>query len=265
MQLFFSEFTPDYSNYTFPYQIYLRLESGDDLSRIYFSGFIPMRSQAGIFYLARSSRVKLSQFELSSENRRILRKVDYLTYQITPVEDFQYTKEVQKFCLDSSKSIGKGKPIIPVSAIRTMFTGQANVTHVLVFKNIETNQVQGYVGLVVHGTFVHYAHPFPSSGSSDPNLNIGMMTLAVDWAYKQHKQFIYIGTVATAGLMYKSQFKGFEFFVGNGWSSNLDELKFIVNRTSETHLWDDESYISKFQTDTSLTATLTPPFRARMK
>jgi len=265
MQLFFSEFTPDYSNYIFPYQVYLRVEHGDDLSRIYFSGFVPMRSQKGIYYLARSSRVKLNQFELSSENRRILRKVEYLTYQITPIEEFLYTKEVQKFCLDSSRSIGKGKPIMPVSAIRTMFTGQANVTHVLIFKDSNTNQVQGYVGLIVQGTFAHYAHSFPSSNSSDPNLNLGMMTLAVDWAYKQHKQAIYLGTVSTAGLMYKSQFKGFEFFVGNGWSSNYDELKFIVNRTSQTHLWDDESYINNFQPNSSLNNKLKTPFSARMK
>ncbi len=265
MQLFFSEFPPDYSHYSFPYQVYLKLEPGDDLSRIYFSGFLPMRSQQGIFYLARSSRVKLSQFSPSSENRRILRKMDYLTYQVVPVDDFQYTATVQKFCLQSARSLGKGQPIMSVSAIRNIFTSQANVTHIMIFKSKENNDIVGYAGLVVHGTFAHYAHPFPTSNSDDHNLNIGMLTMAVEWAYNQHKQFIYLGTVSTQGLMYKSQFNGFEFFVGNGWSDNLDELKYMVNRASATHLWDEEAYINSYHSsEPKLTAAI-PPFRARMK
>lgn len=265
MQVFFSEFGVDYDQYAFPYQVYLKVEPGDDLARIYFSGFIPMRSQKDIFYLARSCRVKLSKFELSSENRRILRKVEYLTYEIIPVGEFQYTKDVQKFCIEASKKIGKDKAIMPVAAIRKMFSGQGNVTHVMIFKDKPTGQIQGYTGLVGQGTFVHYAHVFPAANSQDHNLNIGMMTLAVDWAYNQHKQFMYLGTVSTAKLMYKSQFAGFEFFVGNGWSDNMDELKFIVNRTSTLHLWDDETYINNYHSDGKTLTSLLPPFRVRMK
>jgi hypothetical protein len=69
-----------------------------------------------------------------------------------------------------------------------------------------------------------------------------MMTLAVDWAFNQHKQYIYLGTAYTSGSLYKSQFNGFEFFNGFSWSDNLEELKYLVNRDSSNYTLQDINY-----------------------
>lgn len=226
MQLFFREFPADYGKYQFPYQVLLRQDRDDDLARIYLSGFLPFRSQKDWYYLARSTRVKLGKFELSSENRRILKKMEGVTYTVQPVEQFVYDAGVQKLCAKFSASLG-GKPI-STAAIRKLFTGKANANAVMTFRQKEMNVIVGYVALVAHENFVHYAHPFVNVEIEDKNLNIGMMTMAIDWAKNQRKQFVFLGTCYTPGSLYKTQFEEFEYFDGVGWNGNLEMLKELV-------------------------------------
>lgn len=251
MQLFFSEFTPDYTQYAFPYQVLLKQDGDDDLARIYLSGFLPFRSKQRWFYLARSTRIKLSKLELSSENRRILRKMEQVTFTVQPIEQFAYTADVQKLCAKFADSlamprkaeVGSGdieqgeqnemaktnaKAPISTAAIRAMFTGKANVNAVMTFRHTETHEIAGYVGLVWHENFIHYAHPFMNVDWEDKNLNIGMMTMALDWAQQQRKQFAFLGTCYSESALYKTQFSEFEYFTGRQWSNDLEQLKMLV-------------------------------------
>jgi len=260
MRLIFSEFPAEYEGYRFPYQVLGYKQKKDNLAQVYYGGWLPFRSKKDWFYLCRSSRVRLSEFELSSENRRILKKTEGLSYSVMPVEQFEYTPEVQKFCKRfADERFGKG--VMPVAAIRKIFSDKGNCTHVMVFdssgntptstksrgplKRAYTPELVGYIGVVVHGHFLHYAHPFYDL-DGDANLGMGMMVRAVQWAKSQNKQFAYLGTCYGEASLYKTQFAGFQFFDGWKWSDDIGELKYLIRRSSEGYLLQDERYRERF-------------------
>ncbi|MDB6039203.1 MAG: arginine-tRNA-protein transferase [Verrucomicrobiales bacterium] len=76
MKLLFSEASPDYSHYVFPYAIWALAETGEAASAMFAAGFLPSSRNLDRFYLCRNIRVKLEDYVTSSENRRILRKFD---------------------------------------------------------------------------------------------------------------------------------------------------------------------------------------------
>lgn len=261
MKLIFKEFQPNYDKYNFPYQVLAQPEYGDDIFKVYASGFLPFRSKKDLYYLARSTRIRLGSYQASSENRRILRKMEHITYTVQPLSQFEYTKEVQKFCANSAKVIGQGsQQKIPTAAIRKLMSGQSNVDHVITYRSQTDNIIQGYAAIYAHANFIHYAHPFPNPESEDKNLNIGMMTLAIEWAKEQYKQFIYLGTSYSPGSLYKTQFSGFEFYTGQSWSSDISQLKQIVNRTSQR--WNEQEMF--LPSDEQL-QDLTSEFRVKQK
>lgn len=253
MKFLFSEFIPDYNQYRFPYQIWAVKEKKDNLAQIYYNGWLPFRSKKDLFYMARSTRVRLNKFALSSENRRILRKVEGLNFSVQPIEQFIYTPEMQKLCKNfADKKFGKG--MMPTAAIRKMFTN-ANTTHVFSFKTESkvglsekspTLNPIGYAAAVIHDHFLHYAHPFSDLKHDNPNLGMGMMLKAILWAQEQHKQFAYLGTCYTKSSLYKTQFAGFEFFNGLRWSDDLEELKYLINRKDDGYLMQDREYKRHF-------------------
>ncbi|MCL5090744.1 MAG: hypothetical protein M1514_01905, partial [Patescibacteria group bacterium] len=109
MKLFFGEFKPNYKNYYYPYQVWLLKEEGDEIEKIYQNGFLPIRNKPNVYYLSRNVRVNLSEFELSSENRRILKKTEDIESDLLWLHEFSYTAEVQKFCKGySEKRFGQG-------------------------------------------------------------------------------------------------------------------------------------------------------------
>lgn len=242
MRLIFSEFPGKYDGYRFPYQVLAVKQKKDNVAQIYLGGWLPFRSKKDWFYLGRSSRVRLSKFELSSENRRILKKTEGLNFSVLPVEQFDYSPHVQKFCkLFADETFGKG--VMPTAAIRKILNGEGNVNYVMLFSR--GDKVVGYVGVVVHGHFLHYAHPFCDL-SEDKNLGMGMMTRSIQWAKDQNKQFVYLGTCYGEGGLYKAQFKGFEFFNGWNWSDKLSELKYLIRRNSDSYLLQDDIYKERF-------------------
>ena len=246
MRLIFGEFPADYNHYRFPYQVWLVRGKKDNVAQIYYSGFLPFRSKKDLFYLCRSTRVRLSNFKLSSENRRILKKTASINFTVQPIEQFAYTPEFQKFCKTfADQTFGKG--VMPAAAIKKIFTN-ANSTHVITFSSVQELTV-GYMACVIHDHFLHYAHPFYDLKYQNPDLGMGMMLKAVIWAQERHKQFAYLGTCYTKSSLYKTQFSGFEFFNGIHWSDNIDELKFLINKKSPAYLFQDQEYRDKFVED----------------
>ena len=87
MRYIYSEAQNKYSNYLFSYQVLLLEEKGDSVDEIYNKGFLPIRSIGGLYYLARSCRVDISEFVLSSENRRVLKKMENTKVAQKPIKD----------------------------------------------------------------------------------------------------------------------------------------------------------------------------------
>jgi len=250
MKLFFGEFKADYSKYHFPYQVWLLKEEGDDINKIYGNGFLPIRSLSSVYYLCRNVRVDLSLFELSSENRRILKKTEGISASLVPLSQFNYSIEVQKLCHDYAEK-RLGKDVFPVPAIKSIFSGQV-YNQVLVFKNNEEDEV-GYAVCFANNNLMQYAHAFYNLNFLRENLGARMMLEAVNLAKENHHKYIYLGTCYQEVSLYKTEFKGIEFFNGFSWSKNLTELKKLIQRRSEEFLFKDKEYLEKFyQTNLSV-------------
>jgi len=72
------------------------------------------------------------------------------------------------------------------------------------------------------------------------------MLEAIIWAKKSHKKFVYLGTCYEPEALYKTEFKGVEFFNGFRWSNNLDELKTLLTQSSDEYLLQREEFLKRF-------------------
>lgn len=243
MKLFFGEFKADYGKYHFPYQVWLLKEDGDVVEKIYENGFLPIRSLSSVYYLCRSVRVDLSLFELSSENRRILKKSEDISAGLVPLSQFNYSVSVQKLCHNYAEK-RLGKDVFPVPAIKSIFSGQV-YNHILVFKNNEGNEV-GYAVCFVNDNLMQYAHAFYDLNFLSENLGARMMLEAVNMAKEKKQSYIYLGTCYQKTSLYKTEFKGVEFFNGFSWSKNIDELKKLIKEKGEEFLLKDQEYLKEY-------------------
>lgn len=246
MKLFFGEFKPDYSQYHFPYQVWLKREEGDEVEKIYASGFLPFRDKPGIYYLARSLRVDLSGFDLSSENRRILRKTENITAEIKPLAEFSYRPEVQKLCVNYARErFGQG--VMPAPTIKGIFTGGV-YNQVFVFKD-STDREVGWAICYLNEHLLQFAHSFYDLSFFKQDLGARMMLEAVIWSQNHGRQYAYLGTCYENKALYKTEFKGVEFFNGFTWSNNMQELKDLIARDNPQYLLRDKEYLKSFYGD----------------
>ncbi len=80
----------------YPYgEKFVVIEEDDTWEDLYNMGFLATfvkdsTRDKPIFLMNRSVRIDLEKFELTSENRRILRKTDYLHYQVLIQDVFKY-------------------------------------------------------------------------------------------------------------------------------------------------------------------------------
>jgi arginyl-tRNA--protein-N-Asp/Glu arginylyltransferase len=72
----------------------------ENIEKMYDSGYVLTRVDKGVMNKTRSMRIKLVDFEMSSENRRILRKVENLKLEIYPIPYEKYSWEIAKLAKD---------------------------------------------------------------------------------------------------------------------------------------------------------------------
>lgn len=229
MKLFFSEYKADYSQYHFPYQVYLKQEEGDLLDDIYNKGFLATRFSPKVFVLSRSLRIDMSKFKKTSENRRILRKTKYMDFEIHSLDDFQYHYSIGKIGKDFYKDHDNA---IKTLGIKKLFKkGSPNK----VFEYKEDGDSMGYALSLVGQNMLHYAYPFYILDYMKKNAGMGMMLKAIIWAKDTNIDYVYLGTVYTENSLYKLQFEGLEFFDGFGWNKNIEMLKEKVKNPQESH------------------------------
>lgn len=226
MKLKFKESKPDYSKYHFPYCVYGKLEKDDSLDEVYEQGFLPSRKELNLFYLARSTRINLSEFSPTSENRRILRKTEYLDFEIIDLNKFEYHYSIGKMGKDFYDKRGGGK--FSAYKIKWLFTS-GSCSHVIRFTDdYSESKVAGYCLVNRTENILHYAYPFYDLDYLDKNAGIGMMTRSVQEAKKARLRYCYLGTCYTKSSLYKTQFEGFEYFDGEKWVGDVEKLKKLV-------------------------------------
>jgi hypothetical protein len=246
MKVLFSEAVPDYGHYIFPYAIWGFPEPGETPATFFEAGFLPSTRELTRFYLARQIRIRLKDFQASSENRRILRKGAGLKWELLPRDQYMLTPEREAFCKTYADA-RFGAEVMTLERLRTLFTAPV-ATHVAVFS--EGEKEVGYVVLYLESPRVaFYYYSFYDLAWFEKSLGLFLMTSAVQHFAETQLDYLYLGTCYSERALYKTQFSGCEFFNGFSWSSNVDELKYLVSRQGETpgkHLLESEEYLSKF-------------------
>lgn len=245
MKLLFSEARPDYAHYIFPYAIWAFPEPGETPADLFAAGFLPSSRQLDRFYLCRHLRVPLEKFLPSSENRRILRKGDGIVATLVPRAEFAFTPERRAFC-QRYASAKFGPAGLDAQRLDSLFQSPIT-THVLRFTAEASGAELGFATLYLEGArLAYYYHAFYDLAEAHRNLGMFMMTTAVQLLARQGCQWIYLGSCYSENALYKTQFRGVEFFNGHRWSDRLDELRLLLRRHDNAvcaqHLLEDETY-----------------------
>lgn len=229
MHVFYSEYIRDYSHYTFGYAIYCRMDQRQEMPAIYDQGFLPYSANINlkdsIYYLCRSLRVQLQDYQSSSENRRTDRKLAPLnpTMTIIPIEAIRENPEFQEFCLDYASVRFKHNAM---NAERLSYIFHHPISsHVFVFQYGE--KTLGYVLAGIEDSMLHYWFSFFDSDLME-TYPVGkwMMWKVVDWAKENNLDHVYLGTCYGSNALYKVRdFKGLAFYDGAGWNKDMNLLK----------------------------------------
>ena len=248
MKLIFSEQTVDYAHYQFGYAVWAVPEAGDTPADIFRAGFLPSSRQLDRFYLCRQVRVNLGHFELSSENRRILRKGEGIHVDLVPREKFDYTEARRKFFKHYADA-KFGADVMTLERLDSLFSTPI-ISHLLVFTDSKTGAEIGVATLYLEGNaLAYYYYAFYDLNYANRSLGMFMMTSAAELFASRGLRHLYLGTCYSDRALYKTQFAGVEFFNGFRWSGNLEELKFMLERDrqkSDQHLLEIEAYRALF-------------------
>jgi hypothetical protein len=241
MKLIFSEVEHCYSNYTFPYVVWAIPENPGEIPALYSQGFLP--SIKPKFYLTRSTRVSLIEFEPSYRNRQTLKKSESISFSISKTEDFQVTDEVKALCIECAATrFGDG--VVGEERLLRIFSREGT-SHIMSF--FYANKIVGVVSINIFGDIAHYNFAFHDVFRLSMSIGTFMLTSTIKYFADLGFLYLYMGTCYSEKFLYKSKFKGFEFFNGFGWSKNVAELQYLVsNPKIETHLLEAPEYLHKF-------------------
>lgn len=225
MRFFSSELGSNYDTYTFGYTNYCVYEPGDSLTDIYARGYLPYSGSPTVtdtFYMARSARVELPSFSLSSENRRIAKKFDG-TFQKKriPFTEFTITDEVITFCSEYFKN-RHGEHAMPKARLENILrTG--SITTIVEYKR--NNTLAGYVFEIEAPEMRHYWYSFYDVMYADQSLGMWMMLDCIRDAHEAGLSHYYLGTVYGAKALYKTNFAPLSWWSGEAWEDDLATLK----------------------------------------
>jgi len=196
------------------------------ISAMYERGFVFTRLGKGQMAQTRSVRVDLNKFELSSENRRVLRKVEEVQLEIISLPHPNYDWHIHKLGFDFYTS-KFGPNTFSANKIKELLTSNtSNYNTLFVYK--QNSMPIGYCICFENTDWLHYGYPFYDLNSAIKNLGIGMMAKAIVWAKENGKKFVCLGSAQNPSAIYKTQFAGVEWFDGEKWRTDMEELKKIL-------------------------------------
>ncbi|MBU0545785.1 hypothetical protein KKA13_00830 [Patescibacteria group bacterium] len=226
--------------------------SEEHINSLYTQGYVFTRLGKGKMDQTRSARVDLSKFELSSENRRILKKTDEIKLSAGALPYLDYNWKIGKQAKDFYDT-KFGDKTFSANKIKELMTDDANSNFNLVLTYCHCEEEQsddeaipdaeiasspswaprndiGYAICHTTDEILHYSYPFYDLKNSPKDMGLGMMTRAIVWAKENGKKYVYLGSASRPSDTYKMQFAGFEWFDGSEWSNNLEALKNILNK-----------------------------------
>ena len=163
MKFLYSESSIDYNNYTFGYSVNVVLNENDSIESVYSQGFLPytgdIKNKEEVYYLARSIRVDLNDYERLSENNRIVKnaKKKYnIKFESIDKTDFNHSKEFYKLCIDFSKERFTNETLNKERLSLIIDRKNYNRTYIFSIKN----KIIGYVLAYENTRIIHYWFSF---------------------------------------------------------------------------------------------------------
>lgn len=211
----------------------------------YNRGYVFTRLGRGIMQQTRSVRINLSEWKPSSENRRILKKVEdiTLTTRSLPLADYHWS--LGKLAKDFyEKKFGPG--IFSAQKVKEMLTDAktGNFNTLLSYEGdaktqagyaicYQSEEVTGVEKTGGKNTLLHYSYPFydltaVDEGNVTKDIGLGMMLLAITSAKELGLEYVYLGSLQRPTDTYKLQFKGLEWFDGTAWRTDIDKAKEVI-------------------------------------
>ena len=172
----------------------------------YQNGLLPQRNQAGVFYFDSSCRSNLKNFQLSSENRRILKKTESYSFQKIPLSEFSFTLDIQKQIFSWIKILGWD---FPISSVKIIFTNHLFNT-LYIWKN-EIGEIVAYSICYFDTQISHIAYVFYNPNISHQELPIRLSLQCIIDSQKQNLKYCYLGRFNRDSKLgyYKRNFPGF--------------------------------------------------------
>lgn len=203
------------------------IDQKDDtlVSASYDAGFVFGRPEPGNMFQTRSMRIALDAFEMSSENRRIMRKTEGLELMIHTLPFTDYHWSIGKIAKDFyDAKFGDGT--FSANKVKELLTTEHNFNQLLTYEF--DGETVAYVICYENDEMMHYSYPFYNLDIDMKNIGMGMMLRAIQQAKDAGKQYIYLGSAQRPSDTYKLQFKGLEWFDGEAWQTDHAALKELL-------------------------------------
>lgn len=203
--------------------------SEKNISSLYNDGFLFTRINKGVMDQTRSMRVDLSQFELSSENRRIIKKTDGLALKTIPLPYSDYHWSIGKMGKDFyEQKFGDGT--FSANKLKELLTDVEKSHFNTLLAYSINNETLGFAVCYENNDILHYCYPFYNVETAPKDMGMGMMLRAILIAKELGKKHIYLGSAQRPSDTYKLQFKGVEWFDGEKWQNSIEELKNLLQK-----------------------------------
>ncbi len=208
-----------------------RIPYDSEISKLYDQGFIFTRIAKGIMHQTRSLRIDLSKFNLTSENRRILKKTE--SHVLSPDSPSalplgDYSWEIGKMAKDFyTEKFGDG--VFSAQKIKELLTDHSKSNFNTLFR---FNNPEGFAICYMNNSILHYSYPFYDLKSPLKDIGMGMMIRAINKAKELGLKYIYLGSLQRPNDTYKLQFEGLEWFNGENekWETDLEKAKEILKQ-----------------------------------
>jgi arginyl-tRNA--protein-N-Asp/Glu arginylyltransferase len=201
------------------------VREGESLEALYAQGYLPYSSShnlQNIFYSARSARVLLQEFALSSENRRIARKFDgqFIKRRVA-AKEFAADEAFYAFVADYFTKRHGGNTA-PHERIRLWMESGLVST---VVEYTKDGAVAGYVLEVESGLMRHYWCSAYDLTLAQQSLGMWLMLDCIRDAKEDGMTHYYLGTVYGPKALYKTNFEPLEWHDGRAWQHDVAQLK----------------------------------------
>ena len=217
----------------------MALENGWCPSNIWYSSDTNFKKNNKIiWYQSRQSRINLSKYKKSKSERRLRNKVfDHgVSYKLTKCPDFDllYNIYIKYIKYKNYKD--------HMSKSSFLDSYNNSESYFIIYDDIAFSIVE-----ICSKSLISYQFCWDYG---NPDLSLGKFStyIEIDFALNNNLQNVYLGPSYESNSIYKSHYRGFEFWTGRKWSDDKEAFKYLLDRDSKLNSVDEitEDYKNYF-------------------